>query len=99
MAEKPETKFKNKVRPQLEKLSYSWWVKIQQTALVGTPDFLGCVNGVFVAIELKADKKGKVSQLQRYNLDRIIAARGVALVVSPENWDETYDFLKTLTKV
>ena len=97
MPEKPETRFKRKIRPQLERLPFSWWVKVQQVAIAGTPDFLGCIRGKFVAIELKVGS-GKLSKLQTYNLDRIFSARGLALVATPENWPKIYDSLKLLSE-
>lgn len=45
----------------------------------GTPDLLCCVQGVFVAIEVKGEK-GKVSELQQHRLDTIAAAGGIAFV-------------------
>jgi hypothetical protein len=54
-------------------------------ALVGVPDFLGCVRGRFVAIELKKDKETKPSKLQRYVLEQIRRAGGYGFVAYPEN--------------
>ena len=36
----------------------------------GVPDILACVNGYFLAIEVKAER-GRVSELQRINIERI----------------------------
>ena len=67
--------------------------KIQQVSLRGTPDFLCCINGCFVALELKNSESEKADSLQRYKLKLISEAGGVGIVVSPENWDTTYEFL------
>lgn len=98
MAQKPETKFRNnKVRPALEKIPCSWWESIQQTGISGTPDILGCVCGIFVAIEIKTES-GESSALQTYKLKRIAAARGVALVVQPSNLEASIQFLENIAK-
>jgi hypothetical protein len=66
---------------------------VSQTSLVGTPDILCCVNGRFVALELKKDSKSKASKLQEYNLLKVVEANGIAWVVHPENWEEVKTFL------
>lgn len=90
MSKKPETVFKERIYPQLLALPSSFWEKIQQVGKRGTPDFLGCVNGVFVALELKKDEKEKPDELQTYKLMRIRKAKGVTFVVTPENWQDVY---------
>lgn len=85
---KPETKFKEKALEDLRGIPGSWWEKIQQVALRGTPDIIGCVRGNFVAIELKKDEKAKVEDLQEHKLQAIRFAGGHAVVAYPENWNE-----------
>jgi len=46
----------------------------------GVPDLLCCVNGKFVAVEIKGSG-GKVSSLQKAQMDRITKAGGVAVIV------------------
>ncbi len=94
----PETRFKIRIRPQLERLSSSWWVKIQQVGLVGTPDFFGVVGGWAVVLELKAGPKARITKLQTYNLGRINKAGGFGLVAYPENWQAVITFLTALSK-
>lgn len=94
MGKKEETKFKERIQPKLRALPRTWCKKIQLVGLRGVPDFLLCVNGVFVAIELKVDSP--LEELQKWNLEEIRKAGGVGLVVTPDNWDLAYDFLKTL---
>lgn len=96
MSLKAETKFKNYIRPKLNKLPNTWVVKIQQVALRGTPDFLLCVNGWFVALELKKDALEEPDPLQRHRLLNIVNSNGIAFVVYPENWEEIYAQLKKL---
>lgn len=53
----------------------------------GIPDILACVNGHFVAIEVKA-QNGKPSDLQLYNVKKIREAGGVAIILYPDDFDE-----------
>lgn len=85
---KPETAFRQgKVIPFLRKLKNTAHFPIQQIAICGTPDFFLCSNGAFIALELKAGK-GVLSKLQAYQMDRILSTGGIAIVASPENWEE-----------
>ena len=45
----------------------------------GVPDIIACVNGLFVAIEVKV-KYNKVSKLQEINIRGIEASKGTAIV-------------------
>jgi len=96
MARKQETVFKQRIAPKLHALPNSWWVKVQQVAVRGTPDILGCINGYFIALELKRDEKAPVAKLQAWTHEKILASRGVMLVVYPENWDETFTYLQRI---
>lgn len=97
MAKKPETVFKERVKKDLEKLPKTWFVKIQQTTIHGTPDYLMCINGTFIALELKIET-GKTDKLQQWNLECIAHAGGMAIVVSPSHWFDVYDLLKHLAE-
>jgi hypothetical protein len=57
-----------------------------------------CIHGVFVALELKASASDKPTELQKYNLGRISQAKGIALLVYPENWDEVYAHLHKIAE-
>ena len=94
MSKKPETLFKERIRPKLESLPNTWVEKIQQKCIRGTPDFLCCISGVFVALELKVD--APIEPLQKHKLEKIAMCGGIAIVVTPENWDETYQFLRQI---
>ncbi len=97
MSKQDETKFKEKVQAFLKTLKSAWFVKIQQTSISGTPDIILCLNGVFIAIELKTDT-GTVSKLQEYNLNKIASSGGIAIVLMPSNFDETKNFLENVSK-
>ena len=96
MAKKPETVFKEKIRPRLEALGVVY--KIQSETIRGIPDFLICINGHFVALELKKDMATPPDKLQMYNLAKIEKNGGKAYLVYPENWDRVYNTLLTLAQ-
>ena len=61
----------------------------------GIPDLICCINGRFVAIEIKRpDGKGKVSKLQEIELDRIKKSDGIAVVMN--NYDEFVKFISEI---
>ncbi len=55
-------------------------IKTITTNRNGCPDVICCLNGRFIALEVKADK-GIVSQLQEHNIKLIRNSGGVAEVV------------------
>jgi hypothetical protein len=90
---KPETVFRiNSVVPFLKTLKNTFYQPIQQLAFVGSPDFVLCVRGRFVALELKATG-GSPRPLQDYILEKVKSAGGVRLVASPDNWQDVKDTL------
>jgi hypothetical protein len=98
MSAKAETNFKLVVVKFLKTLKNIWYVKVSQVATRGTPDFLICINGIFIAIELKASLKSNITDLQKHNLKKINEANGLALVASPENWQNIMIMLQTLSE-
>lgn len=86
MAKQPETLLKERVLADLKLLPKTYAVKIQQVAIRGTPDILACINGYFVAIELKRDEKQKPDPMQKHQLGKIQGAAGYTYVVHPLNW-------------
>lgn len=92
----PETLFKIRVLNDLKKLRNTWAVKVQQMSIRGTPDILACINGLFVALELKKDGKSKTTRIQDYELGKIRKAGGVALLAYPGNWEETVGLLRRM---
>jgi len=93
MAKKEETKFKEAIKPKLDKLGK--FTKIQQVSISGTPDFIGCINGIYIELELKTSI-GKASLLQEVNLLKTLKNGGIALQVSPNNWTSIYAYLRAL---
>jgi outer membrane PBP1 activator LpoA protein len=93
---KAETVFRlKKVRPFLKTLKNTTFLAIQQIAISGDPDFLLCMNGLFVALELKSGDYGS-NTLQTYKGDEIQRCGGVYLVARPSNWNKIKQQLTAL---
>ena len=98
MAQGPEAKFKNNVvLVGLKTLANTYVMTISQQSLVGDPDLILCVNGHFVALELKSCK-GRIAPLQRYKLEKIKEAKGMAYAVYPKDWPKVFKELEKLAK-
>lgn len=83
-----EKAFENKIKDFL-KANGCYFIKYWgggNFTKVGVPDILACVNGYFVAIEVKAPN-GKPSELQLYNLAEIKKAGGIALLLYPSDFN------------
>ena len=89
-----EKTFENKIEKFLDSQG-CWYVKYlaNRKTKVGIPDILACVNGRFVAIEVKA-QNGKPSELQLYHIKKIREAGGIAFILYPSGWDQ----FKTLVR-
>jgi hypothetical protein len=79
MAKQPETRFKEIVLRNLRALPNLWVAKIQQVAKRGTPDLLCCIDGHFVAIELKRAGTEEPDPLQEGTLNRFLNQGGLLL--------------------
>ena len=82
----------------------SFWYKPSTVARRGTPDWIGCVNGFFVALELKtshARPDPTREKLQRYICDKIMDAgcRVVYARVTPDSWKKVKKEILSLLKV
>lgn len=92
-----EKQFENRIKMFLEGRG-AWFIKYWAGAAFtksGVPDILACVNGYFVAIEVKAPN-GKASDLQLYNIHKIKAAGGFAFVLYPSAFDQFVKFIDGL---
>lgn len=83
-----EKNYENKIKRYLKDHN-CWFVKYfaNRMTKVGIPDVLACVNGYFLAIEVKASN-GKPSDLQIWNRDQIRKAGGIAIILYPEQWED-----------
>ena len=79
----------------LKKLKKCWFVKVQMVAKRGIPDLLLCINGWFVAIELKIPGED-ATPLQKWNLESIAMAGGMGFIVDENAWDDLFQVLKEL---
>lgn len=63
----------------------------------GIPDILCCVNGIMIAIEVKASN-GRPSELQKLNVKRINKSGGIALFLYPEGFEQFKNLIKEVVK-
>lgn len=91
-----EKAFELKLRKYLESRGH-WVVKYFANGYTksGIPDLLACVNGRFVAIEVKGDG-GYLSPLQYHTLCQIINSGGVTMVVYPHDFET---FCKSIEEI
>ena len=91
-----EKSFENKIKRYLkERGAYRVKYHGNYYSENGTPDILACVNGYFLAIEVKADN-GKPTPLQLVKIDDIRKAGGFAYVVYPSGWEKLKDIIDGL---
>lgn len=92
-----EKNFENKIKKHIED-NFGWQVKFFANRMTknGVPDILACVNGYFVAVEVKA-QNGKPSELQKYNVARINSmANGYAVILYPDQFQMFKDIVRAL---
>lgn len=91
-----EKNFENKIKKYLDSKG-CWYVKFFANAFTkaGIPDLLCCVNGHFLAIEVKAEN-GKPSELQRLNIDKIRHSGGQAIILRPSQFDSFCKLVEAL---
>ena len=94
----PEKLFENKIKKELTKRNI-WHVKFFANGMtaVGIPDVLACVNGRFLALEIKSEK-GKPSKLQLWQIAEIRKSGGIAVIVHPKDYDTLLKLLNGLEK-
>ena len=75
--------YENKIKTYLKSIG-AYFIKTHgdRFSKVGTPDIIACVNGHFVALEVKATT-GKPSELQLYHLRNIMLAGGYSAIIVP----------------
>ena len=91
-----EKAFENKIKAFL-KYKGAYFIKTHgdRFSRVGVPDIIACVNGHFVAVEVKAEN-GKPSELQLYRLEEIRKAGGHAFLLYPKDFENFKNFLENL---
>lgn len=87
MALTPEKKVKDKIVKVLkEEGVYYFFPATHGFGRSGIPDIICCVNGYFLAIEVKAGTN-KPTALQVREIEAIRRCNGVAVVANDQNWD------------
>ena len=80
--------YENKIKTYLKSIG-AYFIKTHgdRFSRIGTPDILACINGKFVAVEVKGEK-GKPSDLQLYHIDQIQKAGGYGTVLYPKDFEK-----------
>ena len=83
-----EKAFENKIKAYLKSIG-AYFIKTHgdRFSRVGTPDIIACVNGYFVAVEVKA-ANGTPSDLQLYHIQQINNAGGYAIILYPKDFEQ-----------
>lgn len=91
-----EKLFEEKIKKYL-KHKGAWVVKIWGGGFqsAGIPDLLVCYKGLFIAIEVKATR-GRPSDLQKYNIEKIQEAGGYGIILYPKDFEEFKRFIDGL---
>lgn len=91
-----EKNFENRIKRYLDDKGI-WYVKFFANGFTrrGVPDLLCCVNGKFVAVEVKA-QDGHPTDLQVREQKRIMKAGGVAVIVYPSGFDKFKELIEKL---
>lgn len=92
-----ESIFQAGVKKFLDTLPYTSYIKVQQQAINGNPDIVACIRGYSVHMELKR-AGGRAEPLQIHLLKRHRDACGFSFVLSPNNRDVVYNWLKDLAE-
>lgn len=97
MAMTPERAVKRRVTVLLKaRGAYFFYPVTGGYGMSGVPDIVACFHGYFIAIECKAGKN-TTTALQRKNIDEIMRAGGVALVVNENNVEDVTRILDGLS--
>jgi hypothetical protein len=83
------------VIPFLNSLEHTAFFPIQQVAIIGDADYIMCIRGRFVWLELKK-LRGQESALQKHKADWVGKCGGFAILADPDNWELVKEFLNQL---
>lgn len=91
-----EKNFENRIKVFLKELG-CWYLKTWSNGVQrsGVADLLICCNGHFIAAELKAPR-GKPSELQIHDLNKVEASGGHALLLYPKDFELFKEFIINL---
>jgi Holliday junction resolvase len=85
-----ESQIQKKIIEYLNEIG-AYTIKTISTNRNGCPDVICCLNGLFIALEVKAEN-GRLSKLQEYHQEQIKNSGGVAAVV--KSVDEVKEILE-----
>lgn len=82
-----EKNFENKIKAYLKSIG-AYFIKTHgdRFSRVGTPDIIACINGHFVAVEVKA-ANGTPSDLQLHHIQQINKAGGYGVILYPNGFE------------
>lgn len=92
-----EKNFENRVKNFLKEQGcyfFKYWGGGEFTK-AGIPDIIGCVEGFFLGIEIKASN-GKPSPLQVHNLRKIDESGGAGILLYPDEFELFKKFVSCL---
>lgn len=92
-----ETQFKQEVQEYLNENNIyhiKYWGGGRFTK-AGVPDLLCCINGRFVAVELKVNDN-KASMLQEFNIKKIKMSGGIGMILYPDGFNSFKRLVKEL---
>jgi len=97
-----EKDFARQVDRDLRHLQNSWFFNCNQLSIRGLPDRIGCVQGVFIGLEIKrSDSESRRATgricLQRHRMNQISGAGGFSMIVHPDNWKGIFETLLKLS--
>ena len=101
MARRAEAVLCEKIMRKLRKIPDSFWERVEQQAVRGTADIVGCLGGVFYWIEVKtkfSEKLDKREKLQQYKAGQVLEAGGAVLLLDSGNWKFHCNRLKKKTQ-
>ena len=90
-----ENKIKNYIKAEIKKFGFKFHAGTYTQS--GIPDLIYCINGRFVAIEVKKEK-GKPTELQKRKIKKIIQDGGVAVIVKPSQFEDLKKLLMSVEK-
>lgn len=92
-----EKQFENEIKKFLNTLPRTWYFKYWAGpySKAGIPDIIACVNGRFVAIEVKAEN-GRPSELQKRTVKLIQESGGLAYILYPKDFESFKKNMKRL---
>lgn len=93
-----EKVFENKIKTYLKSIG-AYFIKTHgdRFSRVGTPDIIACVDGIFIAIEVKA-ATGKPSELQIHHIEEIKKAGGLGYILYPRDFEKFKNDMELLKR-